>query len=64
MKKAIQKLNSGKATDVYGITVEHFKFAGSESYTIYQDVFNQIFQEGKVALRFKTGVITTILIKK
>ena len=58
-----KKLNSGKAADEYGITAEHVKFAGSEIYTLYQDVFNQIFQEGKVAQSFKTGVITSILKK-
>jgi len=63
VKKAIQKLNSGKAADEYGFTAEHVKFAGSEIYTIYQDVFIQIFQEGKVAQSFKTGVITPILKK-
>jgi hypothetical protein len=63
VKKAIQKLNSGKAADEYGITAEHVKFAGSEIYTLYQDVFNQIFQEGKVAQSFKTEVITPILKK-
>jgi uncharacterized protein YukE len=46
VKKAIQNLNSGKAADEYGITAEHVKFAGSEIYTLYQDIFNQIFQEG------------------
>ena len=45
MKKSIQKLNRGKAADEYGITAEHVKFAGSEIYTLYQDVFNQIFQD-------------------
>ena len=63
MKKVIQKLNSRKAADEYGVTAEHVKFAGSEIYTLYQDVFNQIFQEGKVAQSFKTGVITPILKK-
>ena len=63
VKKAMQKLNCGKAADEYGITAEHVKFAGSENYTIYQDVFNQIFQEGKEAQSFKTGVITPILKK-
>jgi hypothetical protein len=63
VKKSIQKLNSGKAADEYGITAEDVKFAGSEIYTLYQDIFNQIFQEGKVAQSFKTGVITPILIK-
>ena len=58
VKKSIQKLNSGKAADEYGITAEDVKFAGSEIYTLYQDIFNQIFQEGKVAQSFKTGVIT------
>jgi hypothetical protein len=63
VKKAIQKLNSGKAADEYGIIAEQVKFVGSEIYTLYQDVFNQIFQEGKVAQSFKTGVITAILKK-
>ena len=63
VKKAIQKLNSRKAADEYGITAEHVKFAGSKIYTLYQDIFNQIFQEGKVAQSFKTGVITPILKK-
>jgi hypothetical protein len=56
-------MNSGKAADEYGITAEHVKFAGSKIYTLYQDIFNQIFQEGKVAQSFKTGVITPILKK-
>ena len=63
VEKAIQKLNSGKAADEYGITAEHVKFAGSKIYTLYQDIFNQIFQEGRVAQSFKTGVITPILKK-
>jgi hypothetical protein len=35
----------------------------SKIYTLYQDIFNQIFQEGRVAQSFKTGVITPILKK-
>jgi hypothetical protein len=42
VEKAIQKLNSGKSADEYGITAEHVKFAGSKIYTLYQDIFNQI----------------------
>jgi uncharacterized protein YukE len=63
VKKAMQKLNRGKAADEYGITAEHVKFAGSKIYTLYQDIFNQIFQEGRVEQSFKTGVITPILKK-
>jgi uncharacterized protein (DUF39 family) len=32
VQKAIQKLNSGKAADEYGITAEHVKFAGSKAF--------------------------------
>jgi len=35
VQKAIQKLNSGKAADEYGITAEHVKFAGNIIYTLY-----------------------------
>ena len=38
-------------------------FAGNKIYTLYQDIFNQIFQEGRVEQSFKTGVITPILKK-
>jgi hypothetical protein len=43
VEKAIQKLNSGKSADEYGITAEHVKFAGSKIYTLYQ--FFEIFSK-------------------
>ncbi|CAC5400024.1 unnamed protein product [Mytilus coruscus] len=57
---AIQKLKNGKSPDEYGITAEHIKYAGNEITHIYQNIFNQIFGEGKVASRLKTGVITPV----
>jgi hypothetical protein len=54
---AMQKLKNGKSADEYGITAEHIKYAGKETIYIYQSIFNQIFDEGKVATTFKTGVI-------
>ena len=57
---AIQKLKNGKSSDEYGITAEHIKYAGKETIHIYQSIFNQIFDEGKVATTFKTGVITPV----
>jgi hypothetical protein len=36
VEKAMQKLNSGKAADEYGITAEHVKFAGSKIYTQFK----------------------------
>ncbi|CAG2241899.1 unnamed protein product [Mytilus edulis] len=57
---AIQKLKNGKSPDEYGITAEHIKYAGNEITHIYQNIFNQIFEEGKVATSFKTGIITPV----
>ncbi|VDI73390.1 Hypothetical predicted protein, partial [Mytilus galloprovincialis] len=57
---AIQKLKNGKSPDEYGITAEHIKYAGNEITHIYQNIFNQIFKEGKVATSFKTGIITPV----
>jgi uncharacterized protein YukE len=54
---AMQKLKNGKSADEYDITAEHIKYAGKETIHIYQSIFNQIFDEGKVATTFKTGVI-------
>ena len=54
---AMQKLKNGKSADEYGIIAEHIKYAGKETIHIYQSIFNQIFDEGKVATTFKTGVI-------
>jgi hypothetical protein len=39
VEKAIQKLNSGKAADEYGITAEHVKFAGL-IFTFFKDRSN------------------------
>lgn len=60
IQSAIRKLKNGKSADEYGINAEHVKLAGQEIYKTYQDIFNQIFLEGKVAQSFKTGVITPI----
>ncbi|CAC5424816.1 unnamed protein product [Mytilus coruscus] len=57
---AIQKLKNGKSPDEYGITAEHIKYPGNEITHIYQNIFNQIFEGGKVASSFKTGVITPV----
>lgn len=57
---AIQKLKNGKSADEYGITAEHIKYAGKETIQMYQSIFNQILDKGKVATTFKTGVITPV----
>ena len=60
IRRAIQKLKSGKAADEYGITAEHIKYSGNEVLMIYQSIFQQIYDQGAVADSFKTGVITPI----
>jgi hypothetical protein len=41
----MQKLNSGKAADEYGITAEHVKFAGSK---IYSHIWGEPFCKSKL----------------
>ena len=63
VEKAIDKLNTGKSSDEYGLFSEHFKSGKSEIVPAFTKVFNKILSEKKIPSTFKTGVITPVLKK-
>ena len=63
VEKAIDKMNTGKSPDEYGLTAEHFKSAKNLLTPIITKVFNQILKEKAVPTSFKTGIITPVLKK-
>ena len=60
IKKAIEKLNTGKTQDGYGITAEHFKYAGKFIISLIVNLFNSIMRKGETPETFKTGVLTPV----
>ena len=64
VEKAINKLNSGKPGDEYGLFSEHFKAGKSEIVPAITRVFNKILSDKKIPSVFKTGLITPVLKKE
>ncbi|KAK3102935.1 hypothetical protein FSP39_015085 [Pinctada imbricata] len=60
---AIKTLNNNKASDEYGLSAEHIKFAGEPLVDVLTDLFNQILKEGNIPDIFKTGYITPVFKK-
>ena len=60
IKNAIDKLNTGKASDGYGLSTEHFKNAGETILSELANFFNNIMATGKVPSFFKTGILTPV----
>ncbi|CAC5418281.1 unnamed protein product [Mytilus coruscus] len=58
--KAIAKLNSGKTSDEYSLTAEHFKYAGRSIIPNILSLFNKIMQTGEIPKVFKTGIMTPV----
>ncbi|CAC5420983.1 unnamed protein product [Mytilus coruscus] len=61
--EAIGKLNTGKATDEFGISAEHLKTARSILSPIFTTIFNQIIATKQIPLFFKTGITNPVLKK-
>ncbi|CAC5412818.1 unnamed protein product [Mytilus coruscus] len=61
--EAIGKLNTGKATDEFGIPAEHLKTARSILLPIFTSIFNQIIATKQIPLFFKTGITNPVLKK-
>ena len=63
IETGIQKLNSGKSPDEYGLCAEHLKMAkGIVSETI-TPVFNQILETKTIPAAFKTRILTPVIKK-
>ena len=63
VEDAIDKLNSGKAPDEYGLSAEHLKAAKHVIVPVITETFNQIMKLKTVPSSFKTGIITPVLKK-
>ena len=61
--KTISQLNMKKAPDVFGLTAEHLKYAGSAVVNDISNLFNQILLDKKVPEAFKMGILTPVLKK-
>ncbi|KAK3089516.1 hypothetical protein FSP39_004221 [Pinctada imbricata] len=61
---ALGMLNTGKAPDLYGVTVEHLLYAGDPMVTILTMLLNAIFSLALVPNVLKYGAITPVFKKK
>ena len=63
VRNAIRSLNNKKASDEFGLTVEHLKFSENILTEEITDIFNQILQTKTVPDAFKSGILTLVLKK-
>ena len=63
VETSIQKLNSGKSPDEYGLCAEHLKFGKDIISEYITPVFNQILEQKSVPSSFKTGILTPVITK-
>ena len=63
VETSIQKLNSGKSPDEYGLCAEHFKFGKDIISEHITPVFNQILEQKSVPASLKTGILTPVIKK-
>ena len=63
VEEAIDKLNSRKSPDEYGLPAEYLKAAKYLITPVITETFNQIIKEKTVPSSFKTGIITPVLKK-
>ncbi|MEW8544540.1 MAG: hypothetical protein AB2693_13510, partial [Candidatus Thiodiazotropha sp.] len=63
VRDAVQKLNTKKAPDEFGLTAEHLKLSNCVLIDDITDIFNQILHTKIVPEAFKSGVLTPVLKK-
>ena len=63
VETSIQKLNSGKSPDEYGLCAEHFKYGKDIVAEHITPLFNQILETKSIPTSFKTGILTPVLKK-
>ena len=60
IKEALQQLNIGKSSDVYGLVVENIKYAGDSAINLLLSIINCMFKSGVVPDGLKPGLLTPI----
>ena len=63
LRKYINSLKTGRAADVFDMTVEHIKYASPQLTAILTSLVNNIFKDKKMPPQFKIGSIAPILKK-
>ena len=63
MQNSIDKLNTNKSSDEYGINAEHLKNSKKSISSFLTKTFNKILEIRKAPTSFKTGVLTPVLKK-
>ena len=64
VQNSIDKLNTNKSSDEYGISAEHLKNSKKIMSSFLTKTFNKILEIRKAPTSFKTGVLTPVLKKK
>ena len=64
LRKAINAINKGKASDIYGLMIEHVVFGGEELAQSILSIINCIFKSGVVPDSLKNGLLTPIFKNK
>ena len=60
MKDAIQTINKGKAEDIFGLSIEHFIFAGETFQNFLLKLINTILEYKLIPDILKNGLLTPI----
>ena len=61
---ALKSLNTGKSSDIFGVTAEHFIYASEALVTVHARVMNDIFVNGNIPDMMKQGVLTSVFKKR
>ncbi|MEW8544512.1 MAG: reverse transcriptase domain-containing protein, partial [Candidatus Thiodiazotropha sp.] len=64
LKRSINSINKGKATDIYGLMIEHVAYGGEELASCILSIINCIFKSGIVPDTLKNGLLTPIFKNK
>jgi hypothetical protein len=64
VQNSIDKLNTNKSSDEYGISAEHLKNSKKVISSFLTKTFNKILEMRKTPTSFKTGVLTPVLEKE
>ncbi|CAG2224179.1 unnamed protein product [Mytilus edulis] len=60
IQKCISKMKTGKATDQFGISAEHFKYGGEKTAKILTNLINEAFKFKRVPQCFKEGIVSPL----
>ena len=64
IEEAVRSINRGKAEDIFGISIEHFLYAGSEFMTFLHNLVNILFKRKLIPDMIKVGLLSPVFKNK